>query len=67
MSEPKQTDPRSPLDQLITRPDGEPLPTPLDPASPEARGYPADASPLPSADRATRTNQSTAGRYRASA
>jgi hypothetical protein len=32
-------------DRLITRPDEEPLPTPLDPAGPEARGYPADPKP----------------------
>jgi hypothetical protein len=28
-------------DRLVTRPAGE-LPTPLDPASPQARGYPRD-------------------------
>jgi len=33
--------PLSERDKLITRPDGD-LPTPLDPASPEARGYPKD-------------------------
>lgn len=33
-------------DQLISRPD-EPLPTALDPAGPEARGYPADPKPVP--------------------
>ena len=31
----------------MTRPDPEPLPTPMDPASPEARGYPADPKPVP--------------------
>ena len=31
-------------DRLITRPD-EPLPTPLEPDSPEARGAPADPKP----------------------
>jgi hypothetical protein len=33
-------------DRLVTRPAGE-LPTALDPASPEARGYPADPKPVP--------------------
>ncbi len=33
-------------DKLVTRPAGA-LPTPLDPASPEARGYPADPKPVP--------------------
>ncbi|HEY8503392.1 MAG TPA: hypothetical protein VIL46_02340 [Gemmataceae bacterium] len=33
-------------DRLVTRPDEE-LPTPLDPASPEARGYPADPKRVP--------------------
>src|SRR5262245_27846656 len=33
-------------DQLITQPD-KPLPTTLDPASPEARGYPSDPKPGP--------------------
>jgi hypothetical protein len=47
MSEPKQTDQRSPRDLLMTRPDGAPLATPLEPASPEARGYPADPKPVP--------------------
>ena len=36
----------SPKDRLLTRP-ADPLPTPLDPASPEARGYPADPKPVP--------------------
>jgi hypothetical protein len=35
------------MDQLTTRPDEQPLPTPLDPASPEARGYPNDPKPVP--------------------
>ena len=47
MAEPKQTDERSPRDLLMTRPDPEPLPTPMDPASPEARGFPADPKPVP--------------------
>jgi hypothetical protein len=47
MSEPNTTDQRSPRDLLITRPDEAPLPTPLDPAGPEARGYPADPKPVP--------------------
>jgi hypothetical protein len=34
-------------DRLITRPDADPLPTPLDPAGPEARGHPADPKPVP--------------------
>lgn len=34
-------------DRLITRPDTDPLPTPLDPAGPAARGYPADPKPEP--------------------
>ena len=33
-------------DSLVSRPD-EPLPTPLDPAGPQARGYPADPKPVP--------------------
>ena len=47
MSETKQTDQRSPRDLLMTRPDDAPLPTPLDPGGPEARGYPADPKPVP--------------------
>lgn len=47
MSESKQADPVSPRDQLLTRPDEAALPTPLDPAGPEARGYPADPKPVP--------------------
>jgi hypothetical protein len=34
-------------DRLITRPDDEPLPTALDPSSPEARGGKADPKPVP--------------------
>jgi hypothetical protein len=37
---------QSSKDPLVTRPN-EPLPTALDPASPEARGYPADPKPTP--------------------
>ena len=33
-------------DRLLTRPPGA-LPTPLDPAGPEAHGYPADPKPMP--------------------
>jgi len=33
-------------DRLVTRPE-EPLPTALDPSGPRARGYPADAKPVP--------------------
>lgn len=40
-------DERSPKDLLMTRPDEAPLPTPLDPAGPEAKGYPADPKPIP--------------------
>lgn len=36
-------------DQLITRPDEAPLPTPLGPAGPQARGAPADPKPDPQA------------------
>jgi hypothetical protein len=32
-------------DQLLTRPDESPLPTPLDPAAPESRGGDADPKP----------------------
>ena len=41
MPEPQQPEQQSPLDRLTTRP-SEPLPTPLDPAGPAARGHPAD-------------------------
>jgi hypothetical protein len=47
MADQKPTDQPPNRDRLITRPDEEPLPTPLDPASPEARGYPADPKPVP--------------------
>lgn len=47
MSDPKPIDERSPKDLLMTRPDETPLPTPLDPASPEAHGYPADPKRVP--------------------
>jgi hypothetical protein len=40
-------DNESSRDKLLTRPDEQPLPTPLDPASPEARGAPADPKPGP--------------------
>ena len=36
-----------PRDQLLTRPSADPLPTPLDPAGPEARGVPHDPKPQP--------------------
>jgi hypothetical protein len=42
-----RNDERSPKDLLMTRPDEAPLPTPLDPAGPEAKGYPADPKPIP--------------------
>ena len=44
MPDNKASDQLSERDRLVTRPD-EPLPTPLDPASPEARGEPADPKP----------------------
>ena len=47
MAEPNQTDQRSPKDLLMTRPDETPLPTQLEPDSPEARGHPADPKPIP--------------------
>jgi hypothetical protein len=37
----------APADRLITRPDEAPLPTPLDPAGPQAKGQPADPKPMP--------------------
>jgi hypothetical protein len=40
-------DKTAPVDRLLTRPDETPLPTPLDPAGPEAKGYPADPKPMP--------------------
>jgi hypothetical protein len=36
----------NPRDRLMSRPP-EPLPTPLDPDSPEARGWPYDPKPMP--------------------
>ncbi|HUR55546.1 MAG TPA: hypothetical protein VMZ71_15530 [Gemmataceae bacterium] len=47
MSDQNQHDPQSPRDRLLTRPDDAPLPTKLEPASPEARGFPADPKPVP--------------------
>jgi hypothetical protein len=38
--------PVSTKDRLMSRPE-EPLPTPLDPQSPAARGYPIDPKPVP--------------------
>jgi len=46
MAEPTRRDEPTPHDQLLTRPSAEPLPTPLDPAGPEARGFPADPKPV---------------------
>ena len=46
-------DPKTPPEQLpakdwlLTRPDEQPLPTPLDPAGPHARGAPVDPKPVP--------------------
>lgn len=37
----------NPKDYLMTRPAEPPLPTPLDPNSPEARGWPHDPKPTP--------------------
>jgi hypothetical protein len=42
----KPSDQVSDRDRLVSRPD-EPLPTPLDPASPQARGYPVDPKLVP--------------------
>ena len=47
MADSTRTDEVAPVDRLLTRPSAEPLPTPLDPAGPEARGYPADPKPAP--------------------
>ncbi len=46
MAEPNRDEP-TPHDQLLTRPSAEPLPTPLAPAGPEARGFPADPKAAP--------------------
>jgi hypothetical protein len=43
----KTRDVVSPIDRLVTRPDPDPLPTPLDPAGPQAKGAPADPKPMP--------------------
>ncbi|MDB5311978.1 MAG: hypothetical protein JWO38_6180 [Gemmataceae bacterium] len=48
MPEPKSPPEQLPeKDWLLTRLDDAPLPTPLDPAGPAARGYPADPKPVP--------------------
>ena len=47
MADANKPDERSPRDLLMTRPDDAPLPTRLEPASREARGYPADPKPVP--------------------
>jgi hypothetical protein len=47
MPDSKPTDQLPKKDLLITRPDPEPLPTRLEPDSPEARGAPADPKPVP--------------------
>jgi hypothetical protein len=36
-----------PIDRGMTRQEEAPLPTKLDPAGPQARGYPADPKPVP--------------------
>jgi hypothetical protein len=46
MAKPYFSEQLSEHDRLISRPSN-PLPTPLDPASPEARGAPADPKPEP--------------------
>lgn len=45
MAEPQTPNQPPAKDQLITRPDEAPLPTPLDPAGPESRGGTADPKP----------------------
>ncbi len=45
MPDAKTPDRPPPQDLLITRPDEEPLPTPLDPAGPASRGGEADPKP----------------------
>jgi hypothetical protein len=45
---PQETD----RDRLVSRP-GDPLPTRLDPAGPESRGYPADPKPEPEGGQGT--------------
>jgi hypothetical protein len=47
MPEPNPADQIPPQDRLLTRPDEAPLPTPLPPDGPQARGYPADPKPVP--------------------
>jgi hypothetical protein len=49
---PQQVPPnqQSEKDRLVTRPGGQ-LPTPLDPAGPEAHGFPKDPKPDPATDR----------------
>ena len=46
MTEPNPTQQPTEKDRLVARP-ADPLPTPLDPAGPEARGFPADPKPVP--------------------
>ena len=46
MTQRNAPEPLSRKDRLVTRP-GDPLPTALDPAGPQARGYPADPKPVP--------------------
>ena len=45
MAEPQTPDQPPAKDQLITRPEEAPLPTPLDPSGPESRGGTADPKP----------------------
>lgn len=46
MTDPEEFDQVSDRDRLVSRPE-DPLPTPLDPGSPEARGAPVDPKPVP--------------------
>ena len=46
MTEQESADQVSERDRLVSRP-ADPLPTPLDPAGPKARGYPVDPKPVP--------------------
>lgn len=47
MSQHKPADPVPQRDRLVTRPDETPLPTPLPPDGPEARGGSVDPKPVP--------------------
>jgi hypothetical protein len=47
MPDPKLPDQPPAKDLLMTRPDEAPLPTPLDPAGPQAKGGAANPKPVP--------------------